>query len=75
MKKGKVNILIDGQWGSTGKGKTYNNFMSTAKQARVEHAAFIKKINRDDFFQWFDGRGFWSWFSPEKEISGCNNNG
>ena len=30
---------------SPGKGRTYNNFMSTAKQARVEHAALIKKID------------------------------
>ncbi len=31
---------------SPGTGQTYNNFMSTAKKARVEHAAFIKKIDR-----------------------------
>ena len=30
---------------SPGRGQTYDNFMSTAKKARVEHAAFIKKID------------------------------
>ena len=31
---------------SPGRGQTYDNFMSTAKKARVEHAAFIKKIDQ-----------------------------
>ena len=31
---------------SPGRGQTYNKFMSTAKQARVEHAAFIKKVDK-----------------------------
>ncbi len=30
---------------SPGRGQTYNNIMSTAKRARVEHAAFIRKID------------------------------
>jgi len=30
---------------SSGRGQTSKNFMYTAKQARVEHAAFIKKID------------------------------
>ena len=30
----------------SGSGQSYKSFMSTAKKARVEHAAFIKKIDR-----------------------------
>jgi Fe-S-cluster containining protein len=34
---------------SPGRGQTYKNIMSTAKRARVEHAAFIRKVD-----QWND---------------------
>lgn len=33
---------------SHGRGQTYDNFMSTARQARKEHALFIKKIDEWD---------------------------
>ena len=51
---------------SPGRGQTYENIMSTAKRARVEHAAFIRKVdqwnnldtkgNRNDFLKFLGFR-------------------